>query len=118
MKQEKKRESPNSKQITIEGTHYKSISEASRQLGVSTGIILNRLKSNIPIHEPPKKRESPMSKKVIIDGILYKSTAEASRQLGITPTIIGNRLHNKFQIFDNYKFADAIQDEVKQPSLF
>jgi group I intron endonuclease len=113
----KKRESPNSKQITIEGTHYKSLSEASRQLGVSTGIIRNRLKSNIPIHEPPKNRESPMSKKVIIDGILYKSTAEASRQLGITPTIIGNRLHNKFQIFDNYKFADTIQDELKQPSL-
>jgi len=114
----KKRESPNSKQIIIEGTHYKSTSEASRQLGVSTGIIRNRLKSNIPVHEPPKKRESPMSKKVIIDGILYKSTAEASRQLGITPTIIGNRLHNKFQIFDNYKFADTIEDEVKQPSLF
>ena len=113
----KKRESPNSKQITIEGTHYKSISEASRQLGVSAGIIRNRIKSNIPIHEPPKKRESPMSKKVIIDGILYKSTAEASRQLGISPNIIANRLHNKFQIFDNYKFADTIQDEVKQPSL-
>ncbi len=113
----KKRESPNSKPIIIEGTNYKSISEASRQLGVSTSIILNRLKSNIPIHEPPKKRESPMSKKVIIDGILYKSTAEASRQLGITPTIIGNRLHNKFQIFDNYKLADSIQDELKQPSL-
>ena len=113
----KTRESPNSKSIIIEGTQYKSTSEASRQLGVSTGIIRNRLKTNIPIHEPPKKRESPMSKKVVIDGILYKSTAEASRQLGITPTIIGNRLHNKFQIFDNYKFADTIQDEVKQPSL-
>jgi group I intron endonuclease len=113
----KKRDSPNSKPIIIDGTCYKSLSEASRQLGVSTGIILNRLKSNIPIHEPPKKRESPMSKKVIIDDILYKSTAEASRQLGISRNIIANRLHNKFNIFDNYKFADTIQDEVKQPSL-
>tara|TARA_R110002012_G_scaffold283779_1_gene474308 strand:- start:515 stop:1753 length:1239 start_codon:yes stop_codon:yes gene_type:complete len=112
----KKRDSPNSKPIIIDGTCYKSLSEASRQLGVSTGIILNRLKSNIPIHEPPKKRESPMSKKVIIDDILYKSTAEASRQLGISRNIIANRLHNKFNIFDNYKFADTIQDEVK-PSL-
>ena len=63
-----------------------------------------------------KKKESPMSKKIIIDDILYKSSAEASRQLGITKGIIYNRLHNKFQIFDNYKFADTIQDEVK-PSL-
>lgn len=112
----KKRDSPNSKPIIIDGTCYKSLSEASRQLGVSTGIILNRLKSNIPIHEPPKKRESPMSKKVIIDDILYKSTAEASRQLGISTNVIANRLHNKFNIFDNYKFAYTIQDEVK-PSL-
>ena len=57
-----------------------------------------------------------MSKKVIIDDILYKSTAEASRQLGISKNVIANRLHNKFQIFDNYKFADTIQDEFK-PSL-
>ena len=57
-----------------------------------------------------------MSKKVIIDGILYKSTAEASRQLGISKSIIGNRLYNKFQIFDNYNFADTKIDEV-MPSL-
>ena len=112
-----KRESPNSKPVVIDGIQYKSTSEASRQLGVSTGIIRNRLKSNIPINEPPKKRESPMSKKVIIDGILYKSTAEASRQLGISKSIIGNRLYNKFQIFDNYNFADTKIDEVMLPSL-
>ena len=110
------RESPNSKPVVIDGIQYKSTSEASRQLGVSTGIIRNRLKSNIPINEPPKKRESPMSKKVIIDGILYKSTAEASRQLGISKSIIGNRLYNKFQIFDNYNFADIKTDEI-MPSL-
>jgi group I intron endonuclease len=110
-----KRESPNSKPVVIDGIQYKSTSEASRQLGVSTGIIRNRLKSNIPINEPPKKRESPMSKKVIIDDILYKSTAEASRQLGISKSIIGNRLYNKFQIFDNYKFADTKTDEVMLP---
>jgi len=112
----KKRDSPNSKPVIIEGTQYKSISEASRQLGVSTNIIRNRLKYNIPIHGPPNKQESPMSKKVVIDGILYKSTAEASRQLGISKNVIFNRLHNKFQIFDNYKFADTIQDEVKPSS--
>lgn len=110
-----KRESPNSKPVVIDGIQYKSTSEASRQLGVSTGIIRNRLKSNIPIHEPPKKRESSMSKKVIIDGILYKSTAEASRQLGISTSIIGNRLYNKFQIFDNYKFANIKTDEIMLP---
>ena len=112
-----KRESPNSKPVVIDGIQYKSTSEASRQLGVSRQIIYTRLKSNTPIHEPPKKRESPMSKKVIIDGILYKSTAEASRQLGISKSIIGNRLYNKFQIFDNYNFADTKIDEVMLPSL-
>ena len=47
-----------------------------------------------------------MSKKVLIfgmDGNIFDNYS--------------NRLHNKFQIFDNYKFADTIQDEVKQPSL-
>ena len=58
-----------------------------------------------------------MSKKVIIDDILYKSTTEASRQLEISKNVIANRLHNKFQIFNNYKFTDTIQNKVKQPSL-
>lgn len=111
----KKRESPNSKPIIIDGVLYKSTLEASRQLGVSRQIIYTRLKSNTPIHEPPKKRESPNSKPVLIDGVLYKSTAEASRQLGISTSIIGNRLRNKFGIFDNYKFADTKTDEVMLP---
>lgn len=112
----KKRDSPNSKPIVIEGTRYKSTSEASRQLGVSLSILHNRLKFDIPIHGPPNQKESPMSKKVIIDDILYKSTAEASRQLGISPNTIASRLHNKSHIFDNYKFADTVHDEVKPSS--
>ena len=47
---------------------------------------------------------------------IHESTAEASRLLGISKSIIGNRLYNKYQIFDNYKFADTKTDEI-MPSL-
>ena len=57
-------------------------------------------------------------RQIVIDNIYYKSLSHAGRELGTSHMNIRNRIKSPNPKFANYFYADAIQDEVKQPSLF
>ena len=58
------------------------------------------------------------TREILIDGKTYISASEAGRQLNVCTATILHRIKSPNPIFANYFYADAIQDEVKQPSLF
>ena len=57
------------------------------------------------------------AREILIDGELYKSATDAGRQLNVCTATILHRIKSPNPKFSGYKYADTIQDEVKQPSL-
>ena len=54
---------------------------------------------------------------ILIDNIYYQSMRVAAKITGIDRSTISRRIKSTEDQYNNYKFADTIQDEVKQPSL-
>jgi group I intron endonuclease len=70
------------------------------------------------IREKNKGRLPTNIREVIINGKTYISASDAGRQLNVCTATILHRIKSPNPIFANYFYVNAIQDEVKQPSLF
>ena len=119
--------------ILIDNIYYSSMREAGKAYGVVKDVISKRVKSkkyqNYQITKYDAYYTKPncvtpiimdkkgMTRQVIIDNIYYKSLSDASRKIGVSPNSIKSRILSPNPKFDNYFYADTIQDEVKQPSL-
>ena len=57
------------------------------------------------------------TREILIDGKTYISASEAGRQLNVCTATILHRIKSPNPLYANYFYTDAIQDEVKQPSL-
>lgn len=99
----------NSRAILIDNTNYKSLSEASHNLGIGITTISYRLDSDkFPNYKRlfpknPKERYTPhtKTKKIEIDNIIYNGQNEAVKKLNISKTTLNTRLNR--DKFPNYK---------------
>lgn len=119
--------------ILIDNIYYSSMRDAAKVLNIGRDAISKRVKSkkyqNYQITKydayytkpncvtPIIMDKTGMTRQVIIDNIYYKSLSDASRKIGVSHNSIKSRILSPNPIFDNYFYADTIQDEVKQPSL-
>ena len=119
--------------ILIDNIYYSSMRDAAKVLNIGKDAISKRVKSkkyqNYQITKYDAYYTKPncvtpimvdkkcMTRQVIIDNIYYKSLSDASRKIGVSLHNIRKRILSPNPIFDNYFYADTIEDEVKPSSL-
>lgn len=109
--------------IIVDDIIYDSMTEAGRQLGLNTSVVLWRLKSKNPkfnnykyfndnkedneiITENKKNIIISNGIKIIIDGIIYNSMTEASKKLNLNINTISKRVKSNDTKFDNYNYTE------------
>ena len=118
--------------ILIDNIYYLSMRDAAKVLNIGRDAISKRVKSkkyqNYQITKydayytkpncvtPIIMDKTGMTREVIIDNIYYKSLSDASRKLKSCHKTIKSRILSPNPIFDNYLYADNIEDEVKPAS--
>jgi hypothetical protein len=102
--------------IIVDDIIYDSITEAGRQLGLNTTVVLWRLKSKNPNFDNYKysddnkeetyKINKSNENKIIIDGIIYNTMEEASKKLKLNIDTIFKRVISDDKKFDNYNYTE------------
>lgn len=100
--------------IIVDDIIYDSITEAGRQLGLNTTVVLWRLKSKNPNFDNYKysddnkeetyKINKSNENKIIIDDIIYNTMEEASKKLKLNIDTIFKRVISDDKKFDNYNY--------------
>ena len=100
--------------IIVDDIIYDSITEAGRQLGLNTTVVLWRLKSKNPNFDNYKysddnteetyKINKSNENKIIIDGIIYNTMEEASKKLKLNIDTIFKRVISNDKKFNNYNY--------------
>ena len=111
--------------ILIYNIYYSSMRDAAKVLNIGKDAISKRVKSKNKLYSNYQYAtinddhvKTNCIRQIVIDNIYYKSLSHAGRELGTSHMNIRNRIKSPNPNFANYFYADAIQDEVKQPSLF
>ena len=102
--------------IIVDDIIYDSMTEAGRQLGLNTTVVLWRLKSKNPNFDNYKysddnteetyKINKSNENKIIIDGIIYNTMEEASKKLKLNIDTIFKRVISDDKKFDNYNYTE------------
>ena len=100
-----------SKAVTIGGVEYKSISEAARQLKISTDTV-HKLCGTTPDSKRLYNKRS-----IVINGIRYESVKHAADCLGTTPIQLSKKLRRmteKGYDTSNFDLIGYMQDTRKR----
>ena len=87
----------NKKSVEIEGTHYESLKEVSREFDINYGVILERYSKGLKGKELVKKLDRKSAIKeatgysVTIDGVKYKSLGDLADAYNLPRTLVRNR---------------------------
>lgn len=110
--------------ILIDNIYYSSFADAAKVFNLDASTISKRVKSKNKLYSNYQYAttndeyvKTTCIRQIVIDNIYYKSLSHAGKELELGRVTVKNRILSPNQKFANYFYADAIQDEFKQPSL-